>query len=128
MRLIKPAEHNVLDSSDNSTANNINNRGNTVANNDGDCAKNVDDFSRKKCCNCEKLTYGVLPSSRRIAENPLAAGATLMTVKVEPIVIRKTPKFPSRERHMAIRRKKCLPSIDEFDSRNNGASGNQVEK
>lgn len=26
--------------------------------------------------------------------------------EVQPIVIRKTPKFPTRERHMAIRRKK----------------------
>uniref|UniRef100_A0A182FE71 Uncharacterized protein n=1 Tax=Anopheles albimanus TaxID=7167 RepID=A0A182FE71_ANOAL len=27
------------------------------------------------------------------------------TVEVQPVVVRKTPKFPSRERHLAIRRK-----------------------
>lgn len=32
------------------------------------------------------------------------------TVEVRPITIRKTPKFPSRERHLAIRRKKSSPS------------------
>lgn len=31
------------------------------------------------------------------------------TVQVQPVLVRKTPKFPSRERHMAIRRKK-LPT------------------
>ena len=30
------------------------------------------------------------------------------TREVQPMVIRKTPKFPSRERHMAIRRKKSF--------------------
>lgn len=30
------------------------------------------------------------------------------TIEVHPIVIRKTPKFPSRERHKAIRRKKSF--------------------
>lgn len=30
-------------------------------------------------------------------------------IQVQPKFIRKTPKFPSRERHMAIRRKKAPP-------------------
>lgn len=29
--------------------------------------------------------------------------------QVQPIIIRKQPKFPTRERHLAIRRKKSLP-------------------
>lgn len=31
-------------------------------------------------------------------------------IQVQPKFVRKTPKFPSRERHMAIRRKKPSPS------------------
>uniref|UniRef100_A0A182YSD6 CARMIL C-terminal domain-containing protein n=1 Tax=Anopheles stephensi TaxID=30069 RepID=A0A182YSD6_ANOST len=31
------------------------------------------------------------------------------TIEVQPVVIRKTPKFPSRERHLAIRRKNRVP-------------------
>lgn len=30
--------------------------------------------------------------------------------EVQPVIIRKTPKFPSRERHLAIRRKKLTDS------------------
>jgi hypothetical protein len=32
--------------------------------------------------------------------------------EVQPVVIRKTPKFPSRDRHLAIRRKKATDSPD----------------
>lgn len=32
------------------------------------------------------------------------------TLQVYPVLVRKTPKFPSRERHMAIRRKKPTPT------------------
>ncbi|XP_055700795.1 prickle planar cell polarity protein 3-like isoform X5 [Phlebotomus papatasi] len=32
------------------------------------------------------------------------------THEIRPVVVRKTPKFPSRERHMAIRRKKNIPT------------------
>lgn len=125
MRLIKP-ELNVLNSSDNNIANNINNRGDTDANNDGDADINVDDLSHVKCSDCEKLTAAILPISHRL-EGKRFTGPTSMTVKVEPVVIRKTPKFPSRERHMAIRRKKCLSSIIEFDSSNSGTK-NQIER
>uniref|UniRef100_A0A182R2Q0 Uncharacterized protein n=1 Tax=Anopheles funestus TaxID=62324 RepID=A0A182R2Q0_ANOFN len=31
------------------------------------------------------------------------------TIEVQPLMIRKTPKFPSRERHLAIRRKNRVP-------------------
>ena len=31
------------------------------------------------------------------------------TIEVHPIIVRKTPKFPSRERNLAIRRKKIFP-------------------
>uniref|UniRef100_A0A182NH08 Uncharacterized protein n=1 Tax=Anopheles dirus TaxID=7168 RepID=A0A182NH08_9DIPT len=31
------------------------------------------------------------------------------TIEVQPVLIRKTPKFPSRERHLAIRRKNRVP-------------------
>lgn len=36
------------------------------------------------------------------------------TVEVQPAkIVKKTPKFPSRERHLAIRRKKCPPTVKE---------------
>lgn len=38
-----------------------------------------------------------------------------LTTEVRHVVIRKTPKFPSRERHMAIRRKK--PAIIEDETK-----------
>lgn len=38
-----------------------------------------------------------------------------LTTEVRHVVIRKTPKFPSRERHMAIRRKK--PTINEDETK-----------
>lgn len=38
-----------------------------------------------------------------------------ITTEVRHVVIRKTPKFPSRERHMAIRRKK--PAIIEDEAK-----------
>uniref|UniRef100_A0A182JZV5 Uncharacterized protein n=1 Tax=Anopheles christyi TaxID=43041 RepID=A0A182JZV5_9DIPT len=34
------------------------------------------------------------------------------TIEVQPVVIRKTPKFPSRERHLAIRRKNRVPPVE----------------
>lgn len=39
-----------------------------------------------------------------------AAEAT-RTVEVHPITIRKTPRFPSRDRHLAIRRKKATNAV-----------------
>lgn len=36
-----------------------------------------------------------------------------VTTEVRHVVVRKTPKFPSRERHMAIRRKKPTVLEDE---------------
>lgn len=33
------------------------------------------------------------------------------TVEVHPITIRKTPRFPSRDRHLAIRRKKATNAV-----------------
>ncbi|XP_052873802.1 uncharacterized protein LOC128279121 [Anopheles cruzii] len=46
------------------------------------------------------------------AQQPNTAGQAIYnraTVEVQPVVIRKTPKFPSRERHLAIRRKNRVP-------------------
>jgi hypothetical protein len=37
---------------------------------------------------------------------------THTSVQVNPIVIKKTPKFPSRDRHLAIRRKKVINSLN----------------
>uniref|UniRef100_A0A182UXS8 Uncharacterized protein n=1 Tax=Anopheles merus TaxID=30066 RepID=A0A182UXS8_ANOME len=34
------------------------------------------------------------------------------TIEVQPVMIRKTPKFPSRERHLAIRRKNRVPPAE----------------
>lgn len=36
-------------------------------------------------------------------------------IQVQPKIVRKTPKFPSRERHMAIRRKKP-PTVKHIDA------------
>lgn len=39
--------------------------------------------------------------------SPSVIKSRTTTVEVHPITIRKTPKFPSRDRHLAIRRKKA---------------------
>lgn len=44
------------------------------------------------------------------APQPLLATVVGTAVEVHPITIRKTPKFPSRDRHLAIRRKKGMAS------------------
>ncbi|XP_062708242.1 uncharacterized protein LOC134288201 [Aedes albopictus] len=46
---------------------------------------------------------GSAPSS---PTSSVATPVVASTVEVHPVVIRKTPKFPSRARHLAIRRKK----------------------
>lgn len=43
---------------------------------------------------------------------PPSSIATATTVEVHPITIRKTPKFPTRERHLAIRRKKATVPVE----------------
>lgn len=35
-----------------------------------------------------------------------AAGNAIQCQEVDPVLIKKTPKFPSRDRHLAIRRRK----------------------
>lgn len=49
-------------------------------------------------------------SSSPPTANATAATMRTVTVEVHPITIRKTPKFPSRDRHLAIRRKKATTS------------------
>uniref|UniRef100_A0A182JFC2 Uncharacterized protein n=1 Tax=Anopheles atroparvus TaxID=41427 RepID=A0A182JFC2_ANOAO len=54
------------------------------------------------------------PEAPQVDANGDAAGADRQprhsgTVEVQPVLIRKTPKFPSRERHLAIRRKHRVP-------------------
>lgn len=53
------------------------------------------------------------PSQRRCNDklSPCKTTDGAQTVQVQPVLVRKTPKFPSRERHMAIRRKKGLPKV-----------------
>lgn len=46
-----------------------------------------------------------VPAPRSIID-----GVAIASTQVQPVLVRKTPKFPSRERHMAIRRKKT-PSL-----------------
>lgn len=52
------------------------------------------------------------------------------TVQVQPMLVRKTPKFPSRERHLAIRRKKNIPKTAPLPwtlpvNKNNNNTGNR---
>uniref|UniRef100_A0A182PJV2 Uncharacterized protein n=1 Tax=Anopheles epiroticus TaxID=199890 RepID=A0A182PJV2_9DIPT len=42
----------------------------------------------------------------------LVGGQRQATIEVQPVMIRKTPKFPSRERHLAIRRKNRVPPAE----------------
>lgn len=49
-------------------------------------------------------------------------GVSNQTKEIQPILVRKTPKFPSRERHMAIRRKKPLLQNDKNLKNNNSPS------
>lgn len=112
MRLLKPENNNVLNSCDNSTVNSGVN-----LNIDGGNTKTIinDNDSCYRCRNCDISTDSVLKFSNVACtmENDIMS---MKTIKVEPIVIRKTPKFPSRERHMAIRRKKCSPIVEELNN------------
>lgn len=44
---------------------------------------------------------------------PVSLSIEATPVEVRPITIRKTPKFPSRDRHLAIRRKKAAATTAE---------------
>lgn len=127
MRLFKPENHNnnVLNSSDNNIVVNISSGDNSNIIDIGNTKATVNDT----CCyhNNNTETDGIL----EVSNNDLCTKTndseifptnkimTMKTVQVEPIVIRKTPKFPSRERHMAIRRKKYFPNVDELDNNTN---------
>lgn len=72
----------------------------------------------RTCSNCDDETQpaGIVNYSTTNANNTKASkmlsmktdGAAIIpkAIQVQPKFVRKTPKFPSRERHMAIRRKK----------------------
>lgn len=82
-----------------------------------------DDIRRYKLCD-EKQPAGTKNNNTSTNANNSKASNTLTiktdgaiipkAIQVQPTFIRKTPKFPSRERHMAIRRKKpsTLKNID----------------
>lgn len=55
-----------------------------------------------KEASCSSTSSDISPSSPPVI--------VTTTVEVHPITIRKTPKFPSRDRHLAIRRKKPMTS------------------
>lgn len=64
---------------------------------------------------CKKCQFNSNSSKKQPDENVniMENAGDSATVRVEPMIVRKTPKFPSRERHMAIRRKKSIPLNDE---------------
>lgn len=51
-------------------------------------------------------------SGDHIDMTPVGKFLCINTVQVHPVIVRKTPKFPSRERHLAIKRKKSVPLDD----------------
>lgn len=55
-----------------------------------------------------KSLNDVLSSSKKASSTPSMGHSVNINYseEVQPVVIRKTPKFPSRERHLAIRRRK----------------------
>lgn len=70
---------------------------------------------RRTCAKCKEL---LLPTAVADALNltddhidmqPTGRFLRINTVEVHPVMVRKTPKFPTRERHLAIKRKKSLP-------------------
>lgn len=67
-----------------------------------------------KCANLCVITTGDVGKAFKNIVSPVESTAMpidgAQPIKVEPMLVRKTPKFPSRERHMAIRRKK-LPTL-----------------
>mgnify|MGYP007092116376 CR=1 FL=1 len=52
------------------------------------------------------------PATHVATDVSIATETINQSVEVNPIVIRKTPKFPSRDRHLAIRRRKQPSSPD----------------
>ena len=59
------------------------------------------------------LRKHMLNGSENSSRTPAADESSVnYSQEVQPVVIRKTPKFPSRERHLAIRRKKAADSPD----------------
>lgn len=67
-----------------------------------------------KLCDCEPAgSEAANANNLKASQMPTKKtdGAIIpKAIQVQPKFIRKTPKFPSRERHMAIRRKKPAPS------------------
>jgi hypothetical protein len=76
----------------------------------------------------KSLVSDALSSSKKASSTPSIGQSVNINYseEVQPVIIRKTPKFPSRERHLAIRRRKpsspesqkseCLDmSIDDSD-------------
>lgn len=74
-----------------------------------------------KCSDCDDTQPAGTDNGSPAIANSLKASImrTLKTdgaivpkaIQVQPKFVRKTPKFPSRERHMAIRRKKTPPTV-----------------
>lgn len=70
--------------------------------------------SNGKCASLRAITTGDVGKAFKNIVAPVASRSMptdgAQPLQVEPVLVRKTPKFPSRERHMAIRRKK-LPTL-----------------
>lgn len=58
----------------------------------------------------EYLRKQMLNGSENSSRSSSDGNSVNYSQEVQPVVIRKTPKFPSRDRHLAIRRKKQTDS------------------
>lgn len=82
-----------------------------VINEDSEVAAKLASCYRRTCNKCKELLPQP-PSAVATAEQhvdnmrPPATCLRINQIDVHPVVVRKTPKFPSRERHLAIKRKK----------------------
>lgn len=69
---------------------------------------------RRTCAKCKELLPTVVADAINLTDDhidmlPTGTFLRINTVEVHPVMVRKTPKFPTRERHLAIKRKKSLP-------------------
>lgn len=68
---------------------------------------------RRTCYKCKEIIPAVSSNSSDHTDmTPSGSFLRINTVEVHPVVVRKTPKFPTRERHLAIKRKKSLPQME----------------
>lgn len=81
-------------------------------NEDSEVATKLSGCYRRTCAKCKELlpqAVSIAATTAMHVDNMRPPGASLRINQIDvlPVMVRKTPKFPSRERHLAIKRKKA---------------------